>query len=67
MPPTGKKTGRIVAELGSKYGFEDIFLARITNDILIALSARKIGAVVVTHNTKDFLKIKEFVDFKIHE
>ncbi|MEK6725809.1 MAG: type II toxin-antitoxin system VapC family toxin [Deltaproteobacteria bacterium] len=62
-----QKTGRIVAELGSKYGFEDIFLARITNDILIALSARKIGAVVVTHNTKDFLKIKEFVDFKIHE
>lgn len=62
-----QKTGRIVAKLGSKYGFEDIFLARITNDILIALSARKIGAVVVTHNTKDFLRIKEFIDFQIHE
>ena len=62
-----QKTGRIVAKLGSKYGFEEIFLARITNDILIALSARKIGAVVVTHNTKDFQKIKEFIDFQIHK
>jgi len=61
-----QKTGRIVAKLGSKYGFEEIFLARIANDILIALSARKIGAVVVTHNMKDFLRIKEFIDFKIH-
>ncbi len=61
-----QKTGRIVAKLGSKYGFEEIFLARIANDILIALSARKIGAVVVTHNMKDFLRIKEFIDFQIH-
>lgn len=62
-----QKTGRIVAKLGSKYGFEEIFLARITNDILIALSARKIGAVVITHNKKDFMRIKEFIDFQIYE
>jgi predicted nucleic acid-binding protein len=61
-----QKTGKIIAKLGNKYGFEDTFLSRITNDILIALSARRIGAVVVTHNTKDFLKIREFVDFKIY-
>ena len=57
---------RLLRKLGQKYGYEEIFLARITNDILIALSARKIGAVVVTHNTKDFVKIKEFIDFQIH-
>jgi hypothetical protein len=33
---------------------------------LIALSARRIGAVVLTNNMRDFLRIKEFVDFKIY-
>ena len=61
-----KKTGKIIANLGRKYGFEEKFLTKITNDVLIALSARKIGAVVVTNNVKDFLRIKEFVDFKIY-
>jgi hypothetical protein len=35
------------------------------NDILITLSARKIGATIFTKNQKDYLCIKEFVDFKI--
>ncbi len=61
-----QKTGKVVAKLGQKYGFEDSFLSRITNDVLIALSVRRIGAVVVTNNTRDFLRIKEFVDFKIY-
>ena len=61
-----QKTGKVVAKLGKKYGFEEKFLSKITNDVLIALSARRIGAIVVTNNTKDFLKIKEFVDFKIY-
>ncbi|NCO68285.1 MAG: type II toxin-antitoxin system VapC family toxin [Nitrospirae bacterium] len=61
-----QKTGKVIARLGQKYGFEDRFLLRIQNDILIALSARKIGAVVVTHNMRDFLRIKEFVDFKVY-
>lgn len=62
-----QKAGRVVARLGQKYGFEEIFLSKIINDILIALSARKIGAVVVTHNMKDFTRIREFMDFKIYE
>ncbi len=61
-----KKTGKVIAKLGQKYRFEEKFLTNITNDILIALSARKIGAVVVTNNMRDFLKIKEFVDFKVY-
>ncbi|MEK6691276.1 MAG: type II toxin-antitoxin system VapC family toxin [Nitrospirota bacterium] len=61
-----QRTGKVVAKLGQKYGFEDTFLSRITNDVLIAFSARRIGAIVVTDNTKDFLRIKEFVDFKIY-
>ena len=59
-------TGKVVAQLGRKYGFENIFLAKITNDILIALSARRIGAAILTNNAKDFVKIQEYVDFKLY-
>jgi predicted nucleic acid-binding protein len=61
-----QKAGKVVAQLGKKYGFEKMFLSRITNDILIAVTARKIGAFVVTNNQKDFLKIREYIDFKIY-
>ena len=60
-----QKAGKIIAQLERKYGFEGKFLARITHDILIALCARRIGATVVTNNTKDFLRIREFVDYKL--
>ena len=61
-----QKTGKIVAKLGQKYGFEQKFLSRLTHDILIALTARRIGAMVVTGNTRDFIRIRKFVDFKMH-
>ena len=61
-----QRTGKVIAKLGNKYGFEEKFLSKITNDVLIALSARKIGAIIVTKNTMDFIRIKEFVDFKIY-
>lgn len=61
-----QRTGKVVAKLSQKYRLGKMFLSKITNDVLIALSARRIGAVVVTYNKKDFLKIKEFVDFKIY-
>ena len=61
-----QKVGKIIAKLGNKYGFERRFLAKIQNDVLIALSSRQIGALLITNNTRDFLRIKEFVDFKIY-
>lgn len=60
-----RKAGQVIASLGKKYGFEQLFLSRITHDALIALSAKRLGAVVVTNNTKDYLRIREFVDFKL--
>jgi predicted nucleic acid-binding protein len=60
-----KTAGKVIARLRRKYGFEDKFLSRIQNDILVALSARQIGAFVITNNTKDFLRIKEFVNFNL--
>jgi len=62
-----RQTGGIIAKLRKKYGFEAKYLARIQNDILIACSARKIGAFIVTQNEKDFRRIKEFIDFRIYE
>jgi hypothetical protein len=61
-----QKTGKVAAQLGRKYGFEEKYVVGITHDILIALSARQVGAAVVTHNVKDFLRIKEWVDFKVY-
>lgn len=57
--------GKVIAKLGGKYGYEDKFLAKIQNDVLITLSARQIGAFVITNNSKDFLRIKEFVNFNL--
>jgi predicted nucleic acid-binding protein len=61
-----QKTGGIISRLREKYGYEMRYLSRIQNDILIAFSARRIGAFVVTHNKKDFQRIKEFIDFRIY-
>ncbi|MBI5027020.1 MAG: type II toxin-antitoxin system VapC family toxin [Nitrospirae bacterium] len=62
-----RKAGMIMAKLGRKYGFEAKYISKIQNDILIACSARRNGAFVVTQNKKDFLRIKEFIDFRIYE
>ncbi|NOY65690.1 MAG: type II toxin-antitoxin system VapC family toxin, partial [Nitrospirae bacterium] len=62
-----QQAGKIIAKMGRKYGFEKRFLSRITNDVLIAITARKVGAVVITKNKKDFLLIKEFLNFKMSE
>jgi predicted nucleic acid-binding protein len=35
------------------------------NDVLIALSARSIGATVVTSNARDFAAIREIRPFKL--
>lgn len=61
-----QKAGKIIGRMGRKYGFEDLFLTKIANDVLIALSSKRIGAVLITKNLKDFLLIKEFLDFKIY-
>jgi len=37
-----QKAGKILAKLSQKYGFEELRLSRLLNDILIALSARKL-------------------------
>lgn len=54
------QTGRILAKMGAKHGFERIKLGRLTNDVLIAVSAARCGIAVVTANGRDFEKLAEF-------
>jgi predicted nucleic acid-binding protein len=54
------QTGRILAKLGTKHGFERIGQGRLTNDALIAASAARSGVEVITSNARDFSRLAEF-------
>lgn len=57
-------TGKVLARIGSKYGFESIGQARLTNDTLIAMSAARLGITVLTANKRDFARLAEFRPFQ---
>ncbi len=71
--------GRIVAPTVSMYQEAGVVLRRLqeslgytlasahglTNDVLIALSARSIGALVITQNDRDFAAIQKIRPFKL--
>ncbi len=56
--------GRVLARVAAKYGYEKIGEGRLTNDALIAMSAGRIGARVITVNERDFRKLAEFRSFE---
>lgn len=58
------QAGQVLARLAAKYGYEKIGQGRLANDALIAVSAARIGALVVTVNERDFRKLAEFRSFK---
>ncbi|HSZ63453.1 MAG TPA: type II toxin-antitoxin system VapC family toxin [Terriglobales bacterium] len=57
------ETGRVLARLAAKYGYEKIGRRRLANDALIAISAARLGGTVITANKRDFAKLAEFRDF----
>ena len=59
------EAGEVLQQFGTRYGFEEKGLARLSHDVLIALTARKIGAVVYTSNLKDFERIRALRDFQL--
>lgn len=59
-----EQAGEIIAKLQSVKNYNIKKCASITNDCLIAVSARSIGAVLYTQNKKDFQSIQEVYDFK---
>lgn len=60
-----ERAGEILTELQSVKGYDIKKSASITNDCLIAVSARSIGAVLYTQNKKDFQAILDVFDFKV--
>ena len=58
------KSGRLLGRMAAKYQYENIGLGRLTNDALIATSAGRMGATVVTANGKDFSRLAEFHVFE---
>ena len=63
-----EKSGDLLAAMSWKEGLE---LAKVTkafgNDILLALSCREAGMVLVTRNGRDFARISRYVPFDFTE
>ena len=57
------QTGKALARLAAKYGYEQIGRGRLTNDTLIAASAGRLGITVITANARDFGILAEFLLF----
>ena len=55
--------GDVLAQIGVRYGYEQVGRARMTNDALIAMSAARKGFIVLTHNAQDFRRIEKFRPF----
>lgn len=55
--------GQILNKIGAKYGFDKIGKARLTNDMLLAMSIARNGFKLFTANAKDFKLIEEFREF----
>ena len=58
-------SGRLVNRIASANHFDIHKTREIHFDVLIALSARRIGAIVITCNSGDFTAIREFVNFRL--
>ena len=58
------QTGKVLAQVGSKYGYEQVGRGRLTNDGLIATSAGRLGILVLTTNERDFARLAEFLPFQ---
>jgi predicted nucleic acid-binding protein len=58
------RSGDLLAEMSREEGLE---IARVSkafaNDVLLALSCREAGCVLVTDNERDFQRIRRFVQF----
>jgi|SRR3974390_307187 len=57
------RSGRVLARLAVKHGFEQIGRGRLTNDALIAVSAGRCGLRVLTANERDYRRLSEFCTF----
>jgi len=62
---TYQEAGDVLRQLQTVHGYNLQKSRSLTNDVLIALSARMIGGSVVTQNKQDFLAIQSIRAFKL--
>ena len=71
ITPSGdawQRSGDVLAEMARKEGLEVARLSKaFGNDVLLALSCREAGCVLVTGNLRDFRRIQRFVRFDFIE
>lgn len=60
-----REGGRLLQRLQEEKGYDLSKAYSLVNDVLIALSARRIGAMVITQNAKDFEAIRELRPFPL--
>jgi predicted nucleic acid-binding protein len=60
-----EEAGDVLRRLQSSRGYTLASAYGLANDVLIALSARSIGATVVTQNQRDFVAIQSIRPFKM--
>ena len=64
-PDAWHRSGDLLSEMAKQEGLE---MARVSkafgNDILLALSCRESGCVLVTENDRDFSRIRRFIAFE---
>jgi len=68
LVPSGivyEDAGHVLRALQVSRGYQVAGSSSLVNDVLIALSARSVGATVVTSNAKDFTAIREIRPFKL--
>lgn len=68
LVPSGavyEDAGHVLRALQASRGFRVAGSPSLVNDVLIALSARSIGATVMTSNARDFAAIREIRPFKL--
>jgi predicted nucleic acid-binding protein len=58
-------SGDIVSHVAAAKGYERRKVQELSFDVLIALTARSIGATVITLNDRDFENIRQHRQFKL--
>ena len=59
------QSGRIVNRIAIAKGYDVHKTRELHFDVLIALTARRIGACLITCNVDDFTAVREFLDFNL--
>lgn len=58
-----RTAGKILRQVGQKHGWEARRIRDLQNDVLIALTARRYGATILTANQMDFVLLRNYVHF----